>query len=149
MDTVWKAQEEGAGIKMDHWAQRYPTNTEDVARVCYDIATQYLYQKEGASLPSILQFTSEERYTKYEICKLFAEILGLPLDNMVADTTGPDPQATVLRPFDTHLSTNVLKDLGIKVHAQGFKAWWWVSACPFFGKANLSLRRREVNAYRK
>ena len=36
MESVWKAQniEGGAKIKMDHWAIRYPTNTEDVARVC-------------------------------------------------------------------------------------------------------------------
>jgi dTDP-4-dehydrorhamnose reductase len=34
MDAVWKAQEEGAKITMEHWAIRYPTNTEDVGRVC-------------------------------------------------------------------------------------------------------------------
>ena len=36
MDVVLKAQEEQeeATIKIDHWALRYPTNTEDVARVC-------------------------------------------------------------------------------------------------------------------
>ena len=34
MDAVWKAQEKDASIKMDDWALRYPTNTEDVARVC-------------------------------------------------------------------------------------------------------------------
>lgn len=33
-DAVWKAQDKDAGIKMDHWAVRYPTNTEDVGRVC-------------------------------------------------------------------------------------------------------------------
>jgi len=33
MDTIWKAQEKNANIKMDHWALRYPTNTEDVGRV--------------------------------------------------------------------------------------------------------------------
>ena len=32
MDSVWKAQE--GSVKMDHWAIRYPTNTEDVGRVC-------------------------------------------------------------------------------------------------------------------
>ena len=32
MDAVWKAQKEA--VKMDHWALRYPTNTEDVGRVC-------------------------------------------------------------------------------------------------------------------
>lgn len=38
MDAVWKAQEkESEGIKMDHWAIRYPTNTEDVGRVCKGI----------------------------------------------------------------------------------------------------------------
>lgn len=34
MDSVWKAQTEGTKIKMDHWAIRYPTNTEDVGRIC-------------------------------------------------------------------------------------------------------------------
>jgi len=34
MDAVWKAQEKNASVKMDHWALRYPTNTEDVGRVC-------------------------------------------------------------------------------------------------------------------
>jgi S-adenosylmethionine synthetase len=34
MDTLWKAQEKGTSINMDHWALRYPTNTEDVGRVC-------------------------------------------------------------------------------------------------------------------
>lgn len=37
MDAVLKAQQqqEGGEVAMDHWALRYPTNTEDVARVCY------------------------------------------------------------------------------------------------------------------
>jgi dTDP-4-dehydrorhamnose reductase len=34
MDAVWKAQEKDTVINMDHWALRYPTNTEDVGRVC-------------------------------------------------------------------------------------------------------------------
>lgn len=37
MDAVWKAQTQGEKVKMDHWAIRYPTNTEDVARVCSGI----------------------------------------------------------------------------------------------------------------
>lgn len=32
MTAVWKAQEKE--VVMDHWARRYPTNTEDVGRVC-------------------------------------------------------------------------------------------------------------------
>jgi dTDP-4-dehydrorhamnose reductase len=38
MDTVWNAQAEGGIIKMDHWSLRYPTNTEDVARVCQGLS---------------------------------------------------------------------------------------------------------------
>lgn len=34
MDSVWKAQTQDAKIKMDHWSIRYPTNTQDVGRVC-------------------------------------------------------------------------------------------------------------------
>lgn len=34
MDAVQKVQQEGVKISMDHWALRYPTNTEDVARIC-------------------------------------------------------------------------------------------------------------------
>lgn len=33
LDTVNKVQDPNASAKMDHWSIRYPTNTEDVARV--------------------------------------------------------------------------------------------------------------------
>jgi len=130
MDAVWKAQKET--VKMDHWAIRYPTNTEDVGRVCADIATRYLDDGKE-DMPTILQFSSEDRVTKYEICELFAEIMGLPLDNMTPNTEGNDPNAKVQRPYDCHLSTKALKDLGINVSTMDFKGWW----------------RREVRAFRK
>ncbi|KAG8529830.1 uncharacterized protein KY384_005311 [Bacidia gigantensis] len=132
LDAVWKAQENGAQVKMDHYAQRYPTNTEDVAHVCLDVAIKYLDAKdERQSLPKLLQFSSEDRHTKYEICKLLADIMGLPLAGMIA--IGADPNASVQRPYDTHLSTKALQDVGISVRTQDFEAWW----------------RREVKAYRK
>lgn len=34
MDSVWKAQTQDTKVNMDHWALRYPTNTEDVGRIC-------------------------------------------------------------------------------------------------------------------
>ena len=71
--------------------------------------------------------------TKYEICEIFAEIMGLPLDGMVANTEGNDPNASVQRPYDCHLSTKALKDIGIPIATQDFKGWW----------------RREARAYRK
>lgn len=123
MKAVWEAQE-AKGIRMDDWAQRYPTNTEDVARVCMDIAIKYLDTANAVALPKILQFSSEDRLTKFGMCQLFADVLGLPLIGMEAQSGAPDPTASVQRPFDTHLSTQTLKDLGIKVHTQDFSAWW-------------------------
>jgi len=98
MDALWKSQEKDAQVKMDAWAQRYPTNTEDVARVCLDISTKYLDDPETRQrMPKVLQFSSEDRMTKYEICQQFADIMGLPLDGIVADKQGGDPKASVQR----------------------------------------------------
>lgn len=123
LDALWKAQEKEAKVSMDDWSLRYPTNTEDVARVCLDTATTYLNAEDRSQLPKILQFTSEDKYTKYEVCQVLAEIMGLPLDGMVANKEGNQPGG-VQRPYDTHLSTKALRDLGINVHTQDFKAWW-------------------------
>jgi dTDP-4-dehydrorhamnose reductase len=125
VDAVWKAQDENAGVKMDDWAQRFPTNTGDVARVLRDIVIKYLKERSRIlELPKILQFSSEDRMTKYEICEKFAEILGVPLKGMIRNKEGNDPNASVQRPYDTHLSTKALKDLGIDVQTVSFVDWW-------------------------
>ncbi|KAH6652176.1 hypothetical protein BKA67DRAFT_660938 [Truncatella angustata] len=124
MDTVWKAQDDSAKVKMDHWALRYPTNTEDVGRVCHDVSAKYLESAERSSLPQVLQFSSEDKMTKYEICQHFGEIMGLPISGIEANTEGNDPNASVQRPYDCHLSTKALKDLGIDVSTQDFIGWW-------------------------
>lgn len=84
-------------------------------------------------MPQILQFSSEDKMTKYEICELFGDIMGLPTTGIEANTEGNDPNASVQRPYDCHLSTKALKDLGIDVSTCDFRAWW----------------RREVRAFRK
>ncbi|KAA8642882.1 dTDP-4-dehydrorhamnose reductase family protein [Aspergillus tanneri] len=125
VDAVWKAQDANAGLKMDDWAQRYPTNTEDVARVCRDIVIKHLHERsQKRELPRILQFSSEDRMTKYEICEKLAEVLGVSLVGMTRNQQGNDPNVSVQRPYDTHLSTRTLKDLGIDVRTMDFVAWW-------------------------
>ena len=139
MDALWKSQDlkpEQPKTKMDDWALRYPTNTEDVARICLDIIKLYMsatHTADGERLPPILQFSSEDKYTKFEICQVFAEIMGLSMDGMVADKDGgkPGPDGT-MRPYDCHLSTQDLKDLGFNVQTMDFVGWW----------------RREVRAFR-
>ncbi|KAJ5664944.1 uncharacterized protein N7477_007392 [Penicillium maclennaniae] len=125
VDAVMKAQDANAGVKMDDWALRYPTNTEDVGRVCRDIVIKYLKEKKHLKeMPKILQFSSEDRMTKYEICEKLAQVLSVPLPGMIRNKEGNDPNASVQRPYDTHLSTKVLKDLGIDVRTMDFVAWW-------------------------
>jgi S-adenosylmethionine synthetase len=122
MDSLYSSQ--NASVKMDDWAIRYPTNTEDVARVCKDIAKLYSSTDKN-ELPQVLQFSSEDRMTKYEICEKFSEIMGMHVDGMVRDTDGgkPGPDGTV-RPYDCHLNTEELKKLGVDVGTVDFVAWW-------------------------
>lgn len=124
VDMVWKAQGKETKIKVDDWSQRFPTHTEDVSRVCRDVANKYL-SRDPSSLPRILQFSSSDRFTKYEICQLLAEILGLPLDGILANREGNDRNSETQRPFDTQLSTRALEEIGVPVWTQDFKAWWY------------------------
>lgn len=89
-----------------------------------DISEHYLSSPDKADLPKILHFSSEDKFTKYEICQLFAEIMGLPLSNMVPNTEGNDPTASVQRPYDCHLSSQVLRDLSIATSTMDFAGWW-------------------------
>ncbi|KAL8738874.1 MAG: hypothetical protein Q9181_000401 [Wetmoreana brouardii] len=126
VDAVWKAQEKDVQVSMDDWSLRYPTNTEDVARVLVDIATKYLVADEArVAMPKILQFSSEQSFTKFQMCRIFSEILGLPLTGMMGQSSGPS-SAAAARPYDTHLSTKVLRGLGIDIRTMKFEDWWYV-----------------------
>lgn len=117
---------------VDDWAVRYPTCTSDVARVCRDIATLYTSpENRDKALPRVLQYSAEERFTKWEMCQVFADILGVSLKNM--EPSKPDENDSVKRPFDCHLDTKVLKELGINVDCISFRTWW----------------RRDMGAFRK
>lgn len=138
MDALWKSQKET--VVMDDYAIRYPTNTADVARVCLDVAKLYTSvtsselpsEKKPQDLPRILQFTSEDKMTKYEIVQKFGEIMDLPIDKIDRDQeSGKKPAKDgTLRPYDCHLDTEELRTLGIDVSTVDFVAWWrrWVGA---------------------
>jgi len=117
LDTVWAAQEPGKEIQVDDWAIRYPTNTEDVARVIVDISNKWV----GAA-GKVLQFSAEERMTKYGICEVLAGVLGVGMGGLKRNTGGGGGGAS--RPYDTKLDTQALRDLGIETRTMGFEAWW-------------------------
>ncbi len=53
-----------------------------------DVAVKYLTTKDASALPKILQFSSEDKFTKYEICQLFADIMGLSIDTITPQRRG-------------------------------------------------------------
>ncbi|KAF3045966.1 hypothetical protein E8E12_009308 [Didymella heteroderae] len=128
MSSLWAAQKlgpEDPRIEVDNWALRIPTNTADVGRVCRDVSDFYRSsENEGRALPRILQFSSEDRMTKWQIVQMFAEITGLPLDNLKPSKPEDEPSDGTIRPYDCHLDTSELKELGIDVSTVGFREWW-------------------------
>ena len=128
MSQLWAAQDIQSGqdqIKVDDYALRFPTNTQDVGRVCRDISKLYLSpENSGRDLHSVLQFSSEDQMTKWQIVQTFADITGLPLSNVVPFKPEEEPKDGTVRPYDCHLDTGALRELGIDVHTVDFKTWW-------------------------
>ena len=128
MSQLWAAQKLSASdpkIEVDDYALRFPTNTEDVGRVCRDISDFYRSSENaGRELPKTLQFSSEDQMTKWQIVQTFADITGLPLDNLAPFKPEDQPSYGTVRPYDCHLDTTELKDLGIDVSTVGFREWW-------------------------
>ncbi|KAF2140278.1 uncharacterized protein K452DRAFT_253000 [Aplosporella prunicola CBS 121167] len=118
-------------IQMDDYAQRFPTNIADVARVCFDICALYRGLISPAAgfgssrLPGILHFSSEDKMTKYDICEILAEVLGVTLDGMEKFKPPEDEgEGKVKRPYDCHLDTKETRELGIDLQTVDFKGWW-------------------------
>ncbi|XPT03546.1 hypothetical protein M3J09_012637 [Ascochyta lentis] len=128
MSQLWAAQKlssDDAKVHVDDYALRFPTNTEDVGRVCRDVSDFYRSSENAdRALPSILQFSSEDQMTKWQIVQSFAEITGLPLDNLAPSKPEEEPSDGTVRPYDCHLDTSELKELGVDVTTVGFKEWW-------------------------
>jgi nucleoside-diphosphate-sugar epimerase len=128
MSQLWAAQDVqpgGAQIEVDDYALRFPTNTQDVGRVCRDISKLYLDpSNNNRDLPNVLQFSSEDQMTKWQIVQTFADITGLSLNNMVPSKPVEEPKDGTVRPYDCHLDTNALRELGIDIGTVDFKTWW-------------------------
>lgn len=128
MSQLWNAQQlkdEDPRIKIDDYAHRFPTNTADVGRVCRDLCKLYLDPANAdRELPRTLHFSSEDGMTKWDIVKIFSEIMGLPLDGLEPFKPSEEPTDAVKRPYDCHLDTSVLKDLGVDTSTVDFRTWW-------------------------
>ena len=99
----------GKTYKMDHFQTRYPTNVLDIASFLVRLAgassplcpsLRVAVSLTGAAsastglprskaIPPILHYTAPEPFTKYEICLVFAHILGVSHGHVVSETEPP------------------------------------------------------------
>ena len=139
----------GKKYKMDHYATRYPTNVLDIASFLVKLigtpVTPLLicdFSKHidppsalsNTAIPRILHFSAPEPFTKYEICLIYALILGLPHSHIIPDDQPPSGAAAAARPKDCQLDTSetekVLKEgVGEEGVESGlgcvlFEEWW-------------------------
>jgi S-adenosylmethionine synthetase len=72
--------------------------------------------------------------TKYDMTRVIAESLGLPIKHVIADTNKPQTKpGQTERPENTQLSTRSLQDVGIDVgEEKAFAEWWaeWAKVVP-------------------
>lgn len=108
----------GKKYKMDHYATRYPTNVLDIAAFLVRLLDL------NRPLPRIIHYSAPEPFTKYEICLIFAKILGLPHHHIVPDDSPPSDATP--RPRDCRLSTKETEELGVEgsLGCCKFEEWW-------------------------
>lgn len=95
---------------IDNWAVRYPTLTTDIAKALVQIS-----QKAESG---IYHFSSSESFTKYEMTQIMAKLLNKPF----SATPANEPlQDGAVRPYDCHLDTSKLQELGLDFKTEKFQ----------------------------
>ncbi|TFK72105.1 NAD(P)-binding protein [Pluteus cervinus] len=110
----------GKAYKMDHYATRYPTNIIDIANFLVRLTSL------KRPIPKILHYSGAEPYTKYEMCLIFAKILGLPHSHIIPDADPPKGEGATTRPRDCQLDTTATEELGVEggLGQSLFDEWW-------------------------
>ena len=120
---------------MDHFATRYPTNIIDIANflvrlsgIPHDYHPELFAQRIVAlqkPLPPILHYSAAEPYTKYEICLVFAKLLGLPHKHIIPQADPPADAGATKRPRNCQLDTRETEGLvGGGLDLSLFEEWW-------------------------
>lgn len=95
-------------VLMDHWATRYPTLTDDVARVLCQMLERRL---ASGDFSGIYHWSGDEPMTKYEMACRIAPMIGFEPSRLIPDRTPARVGAP--RPKDCHLDTARLEQVGI------------------------------------
>ncbi|XP_062867625.1 methionine adenosyltransferase 2 subunit beta isoform X1 [Trichomycterus rosablanca] len=126
--VLWDRVQEGAeSSTIDHCQQRFPTYTNDVARVCRNMAERAL---QDSSLRGIFHYSGKEQMTKYEIACAIADAFSLPSSHLIQLTEQP-AGAGAQRPQNAQLECSRLELLGLSVEPTVFKSAIRDSLWPF------------------
>ncbi|KAJ2486747.1 hypothetical protein IWW47_005479, partial [Coemansia sp. RSA 2052] len=111
-----------ASAKMDAWQARFPTCTEDVARVLVDLG-EISVGAVGEGVAGVFHFSASEQMTKYDMCQVFARLLGMPdsLHHIAPITEKPAAEQMASRPDNTQLSTAALEEIGVNITCVPFE----------------------------
>ena len=96
--------------KVDHWATRFPTLVDDIAKV---ISKMLPVRPAG-----VFHYSGEEAITKYETAVFMAELMELSSEHLIAE---PNQTGTALRPKNARLDTSTIKDSGFYVEPTPFR----------------------------
>ncbi|PVU95393.1 hypothetical protein BB560_005862 [Smittium megazygosporum] len=108
---------------VDNEQARFPTNTQDVARVLCEITEKRLIQKDN-QIFGIAHFSAQDQYTKFEMCNVFAKCLKIDQEEYFEPLDPTTVTAAVDRPENSHLSNSVLEKWGIDTSFVSFDSWW-------------------------
>ncbi|KAJ2809510.1 hypothetical protein H4R20_000011 [Coemansia guatemalensis] len=110
---------------VDNVQPRFPTCTDDVARVLLDMVDMSVGPKHSL-VEGVFHFSAKEKMTKYEMCKSFASILGVDIQNRITPVNEKPAEPVASRPENSQLSTEALEQIGISVDCVTFYEWWSV-----------------------
>ncbi len=113
----------GGEVKLDHWATRYPTSTDDVAFVCRQLVER---RREEPDLAGTFHWSGDEALTKYEMARAIAEAWALDV-RLIAESS---PPVGAPRPRNSQLDCSDLERIGVGRRTP-FKTSLSASLAPF------------------
>ena len=96
----------GGAVRLDHWATRYPTSTDDVAFVCRQLVER---RRDEPDLAGTFHWSGDEALTKYEMARAIAEAWALDV-RLIAESSPPDGAP---RPQNSQLHCADLERIGV------------------------------------
>ncbi len=95
-------------VKMENWATRHPTLTDDVADV---IRQMLVYAGDNPVLKGIFHWSADEAMTKYDMACVIADVIDFSRERIIPDN---NPPSGAPRPKDCTLDTSLLRGKGIE-----------------------------------